>query len=313
MKRLLYFLFFITFFHATAQDKKITETEIAVNPLINGTLFSPENPGKKTKLVIFIAGSGPTNRSGNQIGMQTNAYRYLAQALAKEGTAVFSYDKRIISQMIAGTLDEKTLSFEDFINDAKDVIAFFKDKKTYSQIIIAGHSEGSIIGTIAARNNTDAFISISGQGRSIDKILLEQLTKQSPNRQAEIQGYLDRLKNGETFEVTSESPIIKSMFRPSVQKYLSSWISYDPVAEIQKLKIPILIVGGTKDLQVPVLDAELLKKAKPQAKLEIIPNMNHVFKEIKGDETENKASYSNMGLPVMPELTHAINQFIKSL
>jgi len=41
--------------------------------------------------------------------------------------------------------------------------------------------------------------------------------------------------------------------------------------------------------------------------------MNHVFKDIKGDQTENFASYNKPDLPIMPELIAAVNQFIKTL
>ncbi|HLA55008.1 MAG TPA: alpha/beta hydrolase [Flavobacterium sp.] len=314
MKNIFLLLFLTVGFNAFSQEKKITEAEIAINPLIKGTLFSPENPTNKTKVVIMIAGSGPTNRSGNQIGMQTNCSRYLAQSLAKNDIAAFSYDKRIFAQMIAGTLDEKKLSFEDFINDAKDVIAYFKNQKQYAKIIVLGHSEGSLIGMVAANNNNaDGFISIAGPARPIDEVLTEQLMKMMPSHTEEIKHDLELLKKGETFELKSSNPTIVSVFRESVQPYMISWLKYNPQDEIRKLKIPVLLINGTKDLQVPSSDAELLKKAKPEAKLEIITNMNHVLKEVKGDDAENKATYNNPDLPIMNELTIIVNQFIKSI
>jgi hypothetical protein len=58
---------------------------------------------------------------------------------------------------------------------------------------------------------------------------------------------------------------------------------------------------------------QLLQQAKPNAQLEIIKNMNHIFKEIKGDDTENKASYTNPDLPICKELPILITSFIQSL
>ena len=75
----------------------------------------------------------------------------------------------------------------------------------------------------------------------------------------------------------------------------------------------MLLINGTKYLQVNVSEAELLKKAKPESKLEIIENMNHIFKEIKGDDSENMKSYSYQNLPVTEKLVIALNFFIKSL
>jgi alpha/beta superfamily hydrolase len=291
--------------------KPFNKEEISINPLIKGSLYSPLRQNKKTNLVILIAGSGPTDRDGNQKGLINNASKYLSEELVKNDIAVFSYDKRIIAQMMAGTVNEATLSFDDFVNDAKDVFTYFKNQKKYNRIIIAGHSEGSLIGMLAANNNADAFISLEGAGRTIDAVLVEQIEKQAPFLKEEVQKDLEILKSGKTFELKNQ--MLASLFRASVQPYMISWIKYNPQDEIKKLKIPTLLINGTKDLQVNVTDAELLKKAKPDAELVIIDNMNHIFKEINGDDAENMKSYTNPDLPVSTKLTNTITVFIKSL
>ncbi len=212
--------------------------------------------------------------------------------------------------MIAKTLDEKNMSFEDFIKDVKDVATYFRSQKKYSKIIIAGHSEGSLIGMVAALNNADGYISIAGAGRPIDEVLLEQLTKQSPSIKEEAQKGLAALKQGKTFE--NKNPMLSSLFRESVQPYMISWIKYNPQVEIAKLSIPILVINGTKDIQVPPSDAELLHAAYTKSELKIIENMNHIFKEIKVD-SDNLKSYNNPNLPVMPELISSITQYINSI
>ena len=191
------------------------------------------------------------------------------------------------------------------------VVTFFKTQKKYNHIIIAGHSEGSLIGIIAADKNADAFISLAGAGRTIDLIIEDQIAKQAPSLKAETHDYLALLKKGQTFELKNQ--MLASLFRESVQPYMISWIKYNPQEEIKKLTIPVLIVNGTKDIQVEVSEAELLKQAKPEAKLSIIENMNHIFKEIKGDKTENMASYTNPDLPVSKALIDTMTQFITSL
>lgn len=294
----------------SAQEKKFTTTEIEVNSLIKGTLYSPLKTTPKTKLVILIAGSGPTNRSGNQVGMINNSLKYLAEDLAQNDIAVFSYDKRIFVQMLNKTIDEKSLRFDDFINDAKDVLLYFKSEKKYSKIIFAGHSEGSLIGMVAANGLADGYISLAGAGRPIDQVIVEQLAKQLPNLKEEAEKDFDLLREGKTFE--NQNPSLNSIFRSSVQPYFISWMKYIPQAEIKKLSIPVLIVNGTKDIQVPPSDAELLHAASPKSKLIIIENMNHIFKEIKVDE-ENTKSYSNPDLPVIPELITVVTNFIKTI
>lgn len=235
----------------------------------------------------------------------------LAEALANNGIAVYSYDKRIFAQMAAGKLDEASLSFDNFIDDARSVLLYFKKQNKYHSITIAGHSEGALIGLVAANGNADAYISIAGAGRSIDEVLLEQIGKQAPFLKEEVEKNLAILKRGTTFELKNQ--MLASLFRASVQPYMISWIKYNPQNEIKKLQIPTLLINGDKDIQVSVHDAQLLQQAKPNAQLQIISNMNHIFKEIKGDDEENKASYANPDLPICNELTSKITTFIQSL
>ncbi|MEY2670537.1 MAG: hypothetical protein RLZZ577_853 [Bacteroidota bacterium] len=312
MKKLLYILILIASSAAFSQNNPLFKTEnIAINSLLNGTLYTPLKQNNATKLVILIAGSGPTNRDGNQIGLTNNSLKLLGESLVNNGIAVYSYDKRIFAQMASGKLDETSLTFDNFIDDAKAVILYFKNQKKYHSITVAGHSEGALIGMVAANGNADAYISIAGAGRPIDEVLLEQIEKQAPFLKEEVEKSLATLKSGNTFELKNQ--MLASLFRSSVQPYMISWIKYNPQNEIKKLQIPSLLINGDKDIQVSVQDAQLLQQAQPNAQLHIIPNMNHIFKVIKGDDTENKASYTNPELPICVELTSIITTFIRSL
>jgi alpha/beta superfamily hydrolase len=291
MKKLLYILILIASSAAFSQNNPLFKTEnIAINSLLNGTLYAPIKQNNATKLVILIAGSGPTNRDGNQIGLTNNSLKLLAESLVNNGIAVYSYDKRIFAQMASGKLDEASLTFDNFIDDAKAVILYFKNQKKYHSITVAGHSEGALIGMVAANGNANAYISIAGAGRPIDEVLLEQIEKQAPFLKEEVEKNLASLKSGNTFELKNQ--MLASLFRASVQPYMISWIKYNPQNEIKKMQIPSLLINGDKDIQVSVQDAQLLQQAQPNAQLHIIPNMNHIFKVIKGDDTENKASYT---------------------
>lgn len=60
--------------------------------------------------------------------------------------------------------------------------------------------------------------------------------------------------------------------------------------EIKKITVPILIINGTKDLQVKVKDANNLHLSNLNSQLVIIENMNPILKHIEKDE-ENITSY----------------------
>ncbi|MFV8357827.1 alpha/beta hydrolase family protein [Flavobacterium sp. XS1P32] len=313
MKKILFFLpiLFVSLGYSQTKTEIFNKEEININSLLKGSLYTPLKNSKKETLVILIAGSGPTDRNGNQKNVVNNSLKYLCEGLTQNDIAAFSYDKRMFAQISLGTLNEATLSFEDFINDAKAVFTYFKNQKKYNKIIIAGHSEGSLIGMIAANDNADAFISIAGPGRTIDAVVVEQIEKQAPFLKEEVLKNFEILKSGNTFELKNE--MLASIFRPSVQPYMISWLKYNPQDEIKKLKIPTLLLNGTNDLQVSVGEAELLKKSKPDAELVIIDAMNHVFKEIKGDTAENMKSYNDPNLPISAQLLNTITRFIKAL
>ncbi|AHF16634.1 alpha/beta hydrolase [Niabella soli DSM 19437] len=275
---------------------------------IAGTLTLPEKK-EKAPVVLFIAGSGPTDRNGNNnTGLKTNCTLQLARALAAAGIASVRYDKRGIAESRDAGKPEADGRFEDNINDAKAWLELLKKDNRFSKIIVAGHSEGSLIGMEAANGLADQFISIAGAGEPADQVLKKQLANLPDSLRKEAYSGLDSLKNGHL--VHQVSPQLFALLRPSVQPYLASWLQYDPQAAIKKLKIPALIVQGTKDMQLSVADAQNLKKAQPKSELVIIENMNHVLKDISGGQQENMRSYARPDLPVDTTLVKTMIDFI---
>ncbi|MDO9262107.1 MAG: alpha/beta hydrolase [Flavobacteriaceae bacterium] len=274
---------------------------------INGTLLTP-NTIKKIPLVIFIPGSGPTDRNGNSGMMKNNSLKFLAEALSNQNIATYRFDKSVLTAVKKEGFKEDNIRFEDEVEEVKEMVTHFKKNKSFSKIYLMGHSEGSLVGILAAKNEVDGLISIAGAGRPIDEIIAEQIVKQAPFLKEDTVKILEELKKGKL--VDEVNPYLISLFRKSVQPYLISWIKYHPQQEIHQLKIPVLIINGTKDIQVPASDAELLKAANLDADLLIIKDMNHIFKRIEGDLIENQQSYTNPDLPVMPELVTAIATFI---
>jgi len=292
-----------------AQMNPFTENLVSVNKLIDGTLTIPENI-ENPPLVILIQGSGPTDRDGNQMMMKNDASKKIAHQLAENGIASYRFDKRIF-KMNKFNIKEADLRFEDFVTDVNSILEYFKADKNFDKIILAGHSEGSLIGMLAAQQGADAFISLAGPGRSIDKIVVEQLAKQSEELSENARQAFDEM--GKTGSTSNYSPYLESIFRPSVQPYIHSWMKYDPALEIAKLEVPILIINGSFDLQVDSTDAEILNAAAPNSKLVILKNMNHIFREIKGENLENTKAYNEPNRPLHPELIPVLTDFIKSI
>jgi len=297
-----------------SQKAKFIEKELSIpskKVTVNGNLLVPTGD-KKIPLVIIIPGSGVSDRDGNQKGSRGNSLKYLAQELAKNSIASYRYDKSAIAMLKSGKFKEEDGSFDDFIDDAKAVINYFKGKKQFSKIIFVGHSQGSLVGMIAAQGRADGYVSLAGAGRPIDKVITEQILNQSPMFKDDLKKTFDSLRVGKIDE--NFNPMLVSIFRNSLQPFWMSWMKYNPQLEIKKLNIPILIVNGTKDIQVPITDAELLHKATNKSQLELIENMNHVFKEVTvNDRMENIAAYNNTDLPTMQVLIKVITKFVNSI
>jgi len=291
-----------------SQTEKIVVMQTATGNL-EGTLMTPESDSRKMA-VLIIAGSGPTDRDGNNPAMKNNSLKMIATELTKNGIASLRYDKRGIGKSQQAGIKEADLRFEDYVNDAKSWINYLKDELKYSNIVVLGHSEGSLIGMIASQNkNVSTYISIAGAGQPADKIIREQLKSQPISVTIPANAILDKLVKGET--VADTPPVLNSIFRSSVQPYMISWIKYDPQKEIAKLKIPVLIIQGNTDIQVSLDDANRLSKAAPGSKLVVIDGMNHILKQAPTDRQMNILTYTQPDLPLKKELIDNIIPFLR--
>lgn len=276
---------------------------------IFGTLTLPKG-FSKGQVVLIIAGSGPTDRNGNNPSMTCDLYKKMAHELAQNNIASVRYDKRGIAQSAAAVERESDLVFDDYVRDAEAWIRLLKKDVRFSRVVVIGHSEGSLIGMLATANaHADKFISIAGPGRPASELLKEQLSAESTDVQRLAYPIIDSLVLGKTVNRIDQTMF--SLFRPSVQPYLISWFKYDPQAAIKGLKVPVLLVQGTNDIQVTVVDAKRLSAAKPTARLLLIDRMNHILRLSDSNRAANLATYSDPTLPLADGLMDAITAFIR--
>ena len=281
---------------------------------LHGTLLLPQVPSARVPVVLIIAGSGPTDRDGNSplLSGTNNSLKLLAEGLAVHGIASVRYDKRGIAASRPAGTSEAALRFDTYIDDAAAWIALLRRDPRFSSVGVIGHSEGSLIGMVAAqRGGASAFVSIAGAGRPAQDVLREQLERQLPPMlmEAAVRA-IGLLAAGRLADSTP--PALAALFRPSVQPYLISWFRFDPARELARLEMPALIAQGTTDLQVPVSDARLLAAAAPRATLLIIDGMNHVLKLVPADPQQQVQSYGNPALPVAPALITEIAELVRA-
>lgn len=290
-------------YSTTSLFGQVKSEDITINNMaiqLPGTLsYSSVNE----PLIIWVHGSGGVNRNGNT----PNYIQQFREEINQKGIAFFSYDKRTSNPKNAKFIQEDGIYFSDFVSDLKEVINHFKEDNRFSDIILAGHSQGSLTAMLSL-GNVDKYISIAGAGETIDKTLVRQISAQSSEFGKLTAEYVKELK--ETGSIKEVDPNLMSLFAKQNQPFLASWIALNPIEEITKVKIPTLIINGDKDIQVPIADAKALKEAKPEAELVIIKNMNHVLKNIEKDE-DNLKSYMRADYPISEDLINTIVAFIK--
>lgn len=303
----------------------ITLTRYEVEPVSYESLTIPVENGQlkvalqkpagvqTSPVALILAGSGPTDKDGNTAGAGgNNSLKMLAEQLADQGVATIRYDKRGVGENMGLVSKEEELTIDQYVDDAVKVIQYLSSQDNFTSIHVIGHSEGSLIGMLAAEQaKVESFVSLAGAGRTADELLLEQLEGQlTPALKTETVNTLDSLKKGEL--VDNVSPELESLFRASVQPYMISWLHYNPVSIIGQLNSRTLIVQGTNDLQINEVDAQGLKNGKSDAKLLYLDGMNHVLKNAPSDRAGNLTTYTNPELPLHAELVPAILQFIEN-
>lgn len=284
---------------------------------LRGTLLVPA--GGAATAALIIAGSGPTDRNCNSmLGPGTDAFLYLAQALEAAGVASLRYDKRGVG---ASRYDDPArltdIRFDDFVADAAACAELLR-REGFRKIVLIGHSEGALIALCAAQDDPQiaAVVSLCGPGIPMDRLIERQLAAQLAFADLplllEARGVLETLRTGRTTDRYPQQ--LEALFAPPLQRYLLTQMPHDPQRLIARLKVPVCIVGGDNDLQVPAADAEALAAACPAAELRIVEGLTHALKHCAGrTPVEQIPAYTDRTLPLDPELAACVTRFVGAL
>jgi alpha-beta hydrolase superfamily lysophospholipase len=277
---------------------------------LHGTLLTPDGPTRAAALII--AGSGPTDRDGNNpLGVSASSYRLLAEGLAARGVATVRTDKRGVGESAAALMAEADLRFTDYSDDARAWAAETARLTGQPCVWLIGHSEGVLVALTAVTAGDDAvcgLVLLAGAGRPIGAVLREQLANAPEPLRSQAVAILAELEAGRP--VTDVPPPLAALFRPSVQPYLISWLPLDPSAMVAAWDGPVMIGQGTTDIQVGLTDANALAAARPDARLTIWEGVNHLLKIAPADRAANNATYSDPSLPLAPGVVEDVAGFI---
>jgi uncharacterized protein len=315
-------------FMQRGETMPLTEELTAPGPAgaLKGTLTLPSGPtplATETPVLLIVPGSGPTDRDGNSpLGIVAAPYRLLAQALAERGYPSLRIDKRGMFGSSGAVSDPNDVTIAGYGDDLlawTDTIQVRLPAEGGPRCVIPiGHSEGGLVALAAMARLPDAcgVILIASIGRPLDQVIRDQLRANPANAPflEEAEAALAALRRGKRVDGTAMNTALRPLFAPEVQGFLIDATSYDPTELAAQVRVPMLVVQGTYDLQVSVADATRLANAAPDATLALIPQITHVLKHVASDDpAANLATYADPDLPISSAVVDAILQFVAKM
>jgi pimeloyl-ACP methyl ester carboxylesterase len=276
---------------------------------LHGTLLRPEG-AIAPAAVLFINGSGPTDRNGDDLaaGERARPTRLLAEALAARGIVSLRYDKRGSAES-RGAGEAQT--FDQTVDEAAAWARRLAREPGVHCVVVVGHSQGAEIAALVSRKaRTCGVVEVSGVSHDLGQIIERQATmlQRPPEVLDAIRTAVRDMRSGRP--VSAVPAGYDRVFGPKAEAFTRSQISADPVAEIARVKAPVLVVQGDNDLQASVQDARALASA---AKVEpvIIPGATHMLKVAPPNDVQaNIKTYMDPDLPLAPEVAESIAAFV---
>ena len=284
-----------------------------------GTLTLPRGAGP-FPAAVMITGSGPQDRDETILGHKP--FLVIADYLTRRGIAVLRVDDRGVGGS-AG--DSVRATIGDMAGDVLAGVEFLKGRKDIDvkHIGLIGHSEGGLIAPLAASRSSDvAFVvMLAGPGVPLEQVLYKQgelirraagandgavalgrsiqemmigVLKSEPDEKRateKIRAGWAKIKaaapEAEREQLNAADATLAAQIAQFNAPEFRSMLSYDPAETLRKLKIPVLALNGSRDLQVPPqqnlppIVAALSEGGDPDFAAVELPGLNHLFQKCK--------------------------------
>ena len=269
---------------------------------IHGTVTVPAAPGTYPGLLL-LAGSGPTDRDWNTklLPGKNGSGRLLAERLTRHGVVVLRFDKMGTGR----TAPPKTVTWGGFLQEATAALAMLRHRSDVdrARIVVAGHSEGGLHALRLGQQEGHALrgvMLLSSVGRNYGDLMLSQI-EASFRKEGGLSGeplanFMKPIRKafadfaaGKTVDPRTVGPfpaiqrLVASLVNPASVGLVRPLLAFAPSKAIATLKVPVLVLGGAKDIQVdPTIDGVLLRDAAKNAGVTVTyvaaPDADHVLK-----------------------------------
>jgi uncharacterized protein len=284
----------VTVSYAAPAGAPYTAEEVTVRTpaglRLAGTLTVPKHAeGKRVPAVVLITGSGPQDRDeGTPFLEKWRPFREFADTLSRRGIAVLRLDDRGVGGSDAGP---SLATSADYADDIRAALAWLRARPEIdsTRLGLVGHSEGAIIAPMvaAAGARLRGIVLIAGTASRGRDILTEQ------------RRYL--FGRDTTLSAGRRDSLLAAAAREADSAYAApGWMhffaDYEPLPTARKVRVPVLILQGETDRQVPASEARTLADAMRAAgnrhvTLRTFPRMNHLLID---DPSGNPMGYTKL-------------------
>ncbi|MBW3544867.1 MAG: lysophospholipase [Bacteroidetes bacterium] len=330
------------------QEGMVNNQEVGIQ--LAGTLTFPEGTGTYPA-VILLTGSGAQDRDMSLLGHKP--FLVLADHLTRQGFAVLRLDDRGAGKSGGNAA---TATTADYASDARSAYAYLQERKEIApeKIGLLGISEGALIAAkVAAENKAVAFVVLlAGSAVPGTELLLAQneaLYQASGTPAAPLQKLLAlRRQQFEVAATTADSAAAALKIRTLEQEakrsmtaqeqaqigltpeneaqivsqlgtpWVRYFLAYNPATTLQQLKMPVLALYGSKDLQVPAAqnlsatERALKAAGNKQFSVTELPGLNHLFQTAStGLHTEYAQIEETMAPLALETISAWIAQVVK--
>lgn len=307
----------------------------AAGVTLKGLFSKPEGAGP-FPAVVLIAGSGPQSR--NEAVGNHEVFLVLADYLNRQGIAVLRYDKRGIG---ASTGAYATATTADFSSDAEAAVRYLATRSDVDarHVGVLGHSEGGIIAPVVAVADPQVsfVVLMAGLGLRGDVALLKQneliarahgmpeakLAEAQTQRAASyaiIEASTDAADAKAKLEAAADKAVAAGTLKPDmagkgIATLTSPWfyymLRYDPAPTLEKVRVPVLALNGSLDLQVEpkgnLAAIQAALKNDRDVSVQELPGLNHLFQQAK---TGSPDEYGQIEETVSPVALKTIGDWI---
>jgi uncharacterized protein len=249
---------------------------------VYATVLKPEGAGPFPG-VVLVAGSGPTDRDWNSplLPGTNGSGRLLAEALGRAGFASLRYDKRASGPHVRETIPllVGTITMQSHVDELAGAVRTLAEQPGIrrDRIFALGNSEGTL--HVLNYQVADPSIPFAGliltgpPGRSVGAVARAQLAAQAESNPdgEHLLGLYDsavgRFLAGQPAAPDAALPegvrsLIAALESPFNLPFARELWTADAAAPLRRVRVPVLIVVGKKDLQVDWhADAEPLQRA----------------------------------------------------